>query len=208
MEAAEPAVVTLVGRRGTPGVETARDLLARNEVSHRWIDLDSDPLVRLLNVGSLRERRLPLALFPDGTELEGPEEYAEQVPGRLDRAKVGRYRASARWRTRLVAGAGLPTTPARDLYDVLIVGAGPAGLTAAVYAASEGLRTLVTERHAPGGQAGTPGSRTTPASRRGSAARRWQRAATRRRGASEPSSWSGSRSSPRGRSPITRWRSS
>jgi thioredoxin reductase (NADPH) len=55
----------------------------------------------------------------------------------------------------LAARAGLPTAPSDELYDVVIVGAGPAGLTAAVYAASEGLRTLVCERHAPGGQAGT-----------------------------------------------------
>ena len=55
----------------------------------------------------------------------------------------------------MAARVGLPTTPSHELYDVVIVGPGPAGLTAAVYAASEGLRTLVCERHVPGGQAGT-----------------------------------------------------
>jgi thioredoxin reductase (NADPH) len=137
---------TIVGRRSTPGADAARDLLTRNEVPHRWIDLDRDPL----SAG-----RLPLVLFPDGTQLEGPEDYAELMSGRTEGVPRERYLASARWRAELAAGAGLPTTPRDELYDVVIVGAGPAGLTAAVYAASEGLRTLVCERHAPGGQAGT-----------------------------------------------------
>jgi len=77
------------------------------------------------------------------------------VSGREEVVPRERYLASARWRAELAARAGLPTTPSEELYDVVIVGAGPAGLTAAVYAASEGLRTLVCERHAPGGQAGT-----------------------------------------------------
>src|SRR5207237_1258830 len=59
------------------------------------------------------------------------------------------------WRTELATRAGLPTRPSRDQYDLLVLGGGPAGLTAAVYAASEGLRTLLVEREAPGGQAGT-----------------------------------------------------
>jgi thioredoxin reductase (NADPH) len=146
---------TIVGRRSTPGVGAARELLRRNEVPHRWVDLDGDPLVPLLDVGSLDVARLPLVVFPDGSRLEGPEEYTELVSGRDAGASRERYLVSAHWRAELAARAGLPTTPSEDLYDVVIVGAGPAGLTAAVYAASEGLRTLVCERNAPGGQAGT-----------------------------------------------------
>jgi thioredoxin reductase (NADPH) len=146
---------TIVGRRSTPGVGAARALLRRNEVPHRWVDLDRDPLVPLLETESLGAGRLPLVLFPDGTQLEGPEEYTELVSGREEGVPRDRYLASAHWRAELAARAGLPTTPSHDLYDAVIVGAGPAGLTAAVYAASEGLRTLVCERHAPGGQAGT-----------------------------------------------------
>jgi len=65
------------------------------------------------------------------------------------------YLTSTQWRSELARRAGLHTQPEHELYDVVIVGAGPGGLTAAVYAASEGLRTLVVERVAPGGQAGT-----------------------------------------------------
>ena len=147
---------TIVGRRGTPAADAARDLLTRNEVPHRWVDLDRDPLAPLLATESLSIDRLPLALFPDGTRLEGPEEeYVEAVSGRTVGISRERYLASAHWRAELAARAGLPTRPRHELYDIVIVGAGPAGLTAAVYAASEGLRTLVCERHAPGGQAGT-----------------------------------------------------
>ena len=146
---------TVVGRRGTPGADAALDLLGRNDVPHRWVDLDRDPLAPLLDTESLSTARLPLVLFPDGTRLEGPEDYTELVSGREEGVSRERYLASARWRAELATRAGLPTEPSNELYDVVIVGAGPAGLTAAVYAASEGLRTLVCERHAPGGQAGT-----------------------------------------------------
>jgi len=61
--------VTIVARRGTPGLDTARDLLAQNEVPHRWVDLDRDPLARLLDPRTLRGRRLPVVLFPDGSCL-------------------------------------------------------------------------------------------------------------------------------------------
>ncbi len=146
---------TIVGRHSTPGADAARDLLTRNEVPHRWVDLDRDPLVPLLETEFLSAGRLPLVLFPDGTQLEGPADYTELVSGRTERVPRERYLASAHWRAELAARSGLPTAPSNELYDVVIVGAGPAGLTAAVYAASEGLRTLVCERHAPGGQAGT-----------------------------------------------------
>jgi thioredoxin reductase (NADPH) len=63
---------TIVGRRSTPGVGAARDLLRRNDVPHRWVDLDRDPLLPLLETDSLSASRLPLVLFPDGTQLEAP----------------------------------------------------------------------------------------------------------------------------------------
>ena len=146
---------TIISRRSTPGADAARDLLTRNDVPHRWVDLDRDPLVPLLDTESLSAGRLPLVLFPDGTRLEGPEDYTELVSGRTTGVPRERYLPSAHWCAELAARAGLPTAPSDELYDVVIVGAGPAGLTAAVYAASEGLRTLVCERHSPGGQAGT-----------------------------------------------------
>jgi thioredoxin reductase (NADPH) len=147
--------VTLFGRRGQPAAETARDFLERNEVPLRWVDLDLDPLAEFLAERQMRTMRQPIALFDDGSRLEAPEQYAEVMPGRFDPARLSAYVASNRWRAELAARAGLPTRPRYADYDVFILGAGPAGLTAAVSAASEGHRTLITEFHAPGGQAGT-----------------------------------------------------
>ena len=149
-----PEIVTIVGRRGPAEVDRAREMLDRNDVPHRWLDLDRDPVAPLLDEERLAGARLPLLLFPDGTRLEGPPDYLEPTPG-ADLAEHDRYLASARWRAELAERAGLPTRPKLDVYDVVIAGAGPAGLTAAVYAASEGLSTLVIERNAPGGQAAT-----------------------------------------------------
>jgi thioredoxin reductase (NADPH) len=147
--------VTLFGRRGQAAAETARDLLERNEVPLRWVDLDLDPLAKFLSDHELAPAREPMALFADGSRLEAPENYAEPAPGRLDPARSSDYLASAVWRTDLATRAGLPTRPQHDDYDLMVLGAGPAGLTAAVSAASEGQRTLIVELHAPGGQAGT-----------------------------------------------------
>ena len=161
-----PVPTTLFGRLGEPAADAARTFLQRNGVPMRWVDVDRDPIAGLLSAEQLSSVRLPLAVFPDGTRLEGPEEWVGRRAPTLSEGEPRdaapaespirrRYRASRRWQAALAAGAGLATVPEHDVYDVVISGAGPAGLTAAVYAASEGLRTLVTEWDAPGGQAGT-----------------------------------------------------
>jgi thioredoxin reductase (NADPH) len=133
----------LIGRRGSPHVHEYRDFLERNRVPFRWIDVDRNPLVRHLEAApALRRRTLPFFLFADGSNLEpavGPDPDL----------------AFMRTRAELAERVGLHSAPDEERYDVVIIGAGPAGLTAAVNAASEGLRTIVIERHAPGGQAGT-----------------------------------------------------
>ena len=92
-------------------------------------------------MGGLEEKSLPLFPVSDGSYLETPPaEDAESF---------------TELRAELAERVGLHARPVKELYDLLVVGAGPAGLTAAVYAASEGLDTIVVERHAPGGQAGT-----------------------------------------------------
>jgi thioredoxin reductase (NADPH) len=147
--------VTLFGRLGQAAAETARDFLQRNQVPLRWVDLDLDPLAEFLSDRELDAARQPMALFADGSRLEAPENYAEPMSGRRDAARSSDYLASVLWRTELATRAGLPTHPEHNDYDLVVLGAGPAGLTAAVYAASEGQRTLIVEFHAPGGQAGT-----------------------------------------------------
>jgi thioredoxin reductase (NADPH) len=134
--------VYLVGQRHSPHVHDLRDFLTRNRVPFGWVDLDRDPLVRALGARVPEGLRLPLAVYPDGSIVEWP-------------ACDDDVTAFVRARADLAEGVGLHTRPDQDLYDVVIVGAGPAGLTAAVYAASEGLDTVVVEHHVPGGAAGT-----------------------------------------------------
>jgi thioredoxin reductase (NADPH) len=123
--------IRVVGHRWSRESHDARDFLARNQVPYRWLDVERDDEGRrLLAAADGREPALPLVLFPDGGVLHGPsvQELAE--------------RAGVRRRAEL------------EFYDLVIVGGGPAGLAAAVYGASEGLRTALIEREAPGGQAG------------------------------------------------------
>lgn len=119
--------VTIVGDRWDLACHDVRDFLRRNHVSYRWSDPDVDGDAARPGPDEIA----PVVLLPDGTRLQSPSyrELAERV--------------------------GLHTAPAHAEYDVAIIGGGPAGLGAAVYGASEGLRTLLVERVAPGGQAGT-----------------------------------------------------
>lgn len=119
----------LVGERWSAASQRLRDYLARNQVHFRWVDVEgpeAEPLVAAAPAGS----PLPLLVLEDGTVLADPE------PARVAEA----LRLSAR--------------PEVDYYDLVVVGAGPAGLAAAVYGGSEGLRTALVEAEAPGGQAG------------------------------------------------------
>src|SRR5215469_18519388 len=97
----------------------------------------------------------PVGREPEHIAAVGEQRVEIAGPARRAPQHAEAYLMSTRWRSELARRAGLHTQPERELYDVVIVGAGPAGLTAAVYAASEGLRTVVVERVAPGGQAGT-----------------------------------------------------
>jgi thioredoxin reductase (NADPH) len=126
MSSIRRGLVTLFGPRGQAAAETARDFLQRNEVPLRWVDLDLDPLAEFLSDREIEAATQPMALFADGSRLEAPE----PTPGRLDPARSSDYLASALWRTELATRAGLPTRPRHDDYDLIVLGAGPAGLTA------------------------------------------------------------------------------
>jgi thioredoxin reductase (NADPH) len=124
--------VRVVGPRYTLRDHQVRDFLSRNQVPYVWLDPEQNSeAVELLTRFKLDDRKLPVVLFGDGTSLV--------QPGQMD----------------LAAKIGLRTQATKEFYDLVIVGAGLAGLAAAVYGASEGLRTLVIEDEAPGGQAGS-----------------------------------------------------
>ncbi|MGY1836494.1 FAD-dependent oxidoreductase [Blastococcus sp. SYSU DS0510] len=126
----ETGDVRVVGHRWSERSHEIRTFLTRNYVPYHWVDIDRDPEgQRLTTLAQAQPDDLPLVFVPDKEVLRTPS-------------------------TLEVAGAlGLRTRALQPLYDLCIVGAGPAGLAAAVYAASEGLRTVVVEREAPGGQA-------------------------------------------------------
>ena len=126
--------IRVLGTRWSSRAYEVRDFLARNHVPYQWIDVElasEDPEVKQL-VASIGDdvANLPLTLFPDGTRLfqSTPAELAEKI--------------------------GLRTRAETQFYDLAIVGGGPGGLAAAVYGASEGLKTVMIDREAPGGQAG------------------------------------------------------
>jgi thioredoxin reductase (NADPH) len=123
--------VRVIGHRWSDRSHDIKMFLARNHVPYRWYDIERDAEARRLNdFAHATPADLPLVLVPDGATLRSPST--------LD----------------LAGALGLRTSAQQPLYDVCIVGAGPAGLAAAVYAASEGLSAVVVEREAPGGQAG------------------------------------------------------
>jgi len=122
----------VVGPRWSLSDHRVRDFLSRNQVPYLWLDPERDTQAReLLARHGLDDRRLPAVIFPDGSSLVQPDLHS------------------------LAEKVGLRTQAKADYYDLVVIGAGPAGLGAAVYAASEGLSTLILEPEAPGGQAGS-----------------------------------------------------
>jgi thioredoxin reductase (NADPH) len=125
--------IRVLGARWSPKSYELREFLARNHVPYRWLDVtaaDRDPETKRLLETLGPDVHMPVMIFQDGARLTEPthQEIAERI--------------------------GLRTRPDADFFDLAIVGGGPAGLAAAVYGASEGLKTVIVEREAPGGQAG------------------------------------------------------
>jgi thioredoxin reductase (NADPH) len=120
----------VVGHRWSAPSAQLREFLARNQVPYRWYASDSPEGEKLLSVAGADGSVLPLVITPDGEPLVNPTKPA------------------------LAAKVGLATIPEQDFYDLIVIGGGPAGLGAAVYGASEGLRTVLVEKIATGGQAG------------------------------------------------------
>src|ERR1700722_16468614 len=120
----------LVGHRWSAPSAQMREFLARNQVPYRWFASDSDEGRRLLDAAGADGRGLPGLITAEGEPLIAPSQ------------------------PEVAAKVGLSTQPDREFYDLVVIGAGPAGLGAAVYGASEGLRTLLVEKFATGGQAG------------------------------------------------------
>jgi thioredoxin reductase (NADPH) len=123
--------VRVVGHRWSPAAMDIRDFLGRNFIPYQWLDIEKeDGAKQLVTSSKIECSSLPLVVFSDGSFLASPT--AATVAAKL----------------------GLKTRAEQPLYDLVVVGAGPAGLAASVYGAADGLRTLLVEREAPGGQAG------------------------------------------------------
>ncbi len=120
----------VIGHQWSPDAHRIKDFLARNRVPYRWMDLEADPAGEEL-IKFMENVELPVVLTANGSAMMNPSNV--EIAGQV----------------------GLSTQATQPFYDLAIVGGGPAGLAAAVYGASEGLRTLLIEREAPGGQAGT-----------------------------------------------------
>jgi thioredoxin reductase (NADPH) len=128
----ETTGLRLVGHQWSPRSHDIKSFLASNLIPYRWVDVERDPeAAALLTAAGIASENLPALVFEDGSVLPNPQR--PQVIERLGKSLLATF----------------------DVYDLVIVGAGPAGLAAAVYGASEGLRTLLLDGHAPGGQAGT-----------------------------------------------------
>jgi len=125
----QPPRLKLYGTLGSPAAYAIRDFLTRSDVPFEWVELRAPEQAREIGINDFNDRRLPVCVFSDGTRAENPtiREIIE---------KLGWFR-----------------DPSCSQYDLAIYGAGPAGLSAAVYGASEGLKTVVVERWAVGGQA-------------------------------------------------------
>ncbi|MUG91653.1 response regulator [Scytonema sp. UIC 10036] len=124
--------IRVIGNRWSPHSHQLKDFLARNQLPYQWLDIElSEEAQKLVDYAECDRLQLPLVLFGDGSNLMQPTnlQVAEKI--------------------------GLRTQAEKPFYDLIIIGGGPAGLAAAVYGASEGLRTVMIEREAPGGQAGT-----------------------------------------------------
>ena len=128
----EASGLRLVGHQWSPRSHAIKDFLAGNLIPYRWLDVERDVDSHgLLEAVGVTNEDLPALLFEDGSVLRNPQ--PRDVAERLGRSMSAAF----------------------DVYDLVIVGAGPAGLGAAVYGASEGLRTILLDSHGPGGQAGT-----------------------------------------------------
>jgi thioredoxin reductase (NADPH) len=122
--------IKIVGHRWSAPTYAARDFLARNAVPYRYYTIDEPEGRRLLDAAAADPAEIPVVITADGRALLAPSD------------------------TEIAAAVGLTVDPATDFYDLIVVGGGPAGLGSAVYGASEGLRTVLVERQAAGGQAG------------------------------------------------------